>query len=62
MTLMRLLAIALPIAVLATAVLVLPGWIPVLPRPVRRMMVEAALRGVLIVTAGWSWRRRSGRR
>ncbi len=51
-TLVRLLAIALPIAVLATAALVLPGWIPVLPRDVRRMMVEAALRGVLIGYSG----------
>src|SRR5271155_5296910 len=47
-TVTRLLAIALPIAVLATAAAVLPGWIPVLPRAVRRGMVEAALRGVLI--------------
>jgi hypothetical protein len=49
---LRLLAIALPIAVLMTAAVVLPGWIPVLPRAVRRWMVEAALRGVLIGYSG----------
>ncbi|MGP0065261.1 MAG: tetratricopeptide repeat protein [Isosphaeraceae bacterium] len=49
---LRLLAIAVPIAVLATAATVLPGWIPVLPRAVRRGIVEAALRGVLIGYSG----------
>jgi hypothetical protein len=49
---LRLLAIALPIAVLATAAAVLPGWIPVLPRAVRRGIVEVALRGVLIGYSG----------
>ena len=37
--------IALPIAILVMGAIVLPGWIPLLPRGVRRFMVEAALRG-----------------
>jgi hypothetical protein len=45
---LRLFAAALPIAILVTGVIVLPGWIPVLPRVVRRGMVEAVLRTVLI--------------
>jgi hypothetical protein len=44
----RLAAVAVPIAVVATLAIVLPGWIPVLPRELRRAMIEAALRGVLI--------------
>ncbi len=44
---MRSAAVAVPIALVATLAIVLPGWIPVLPRGVRRGMIEAALRGVL---------------
>ena len=43
----RLLALALPIAVVVTAAIVLPGWIPLLPRVIRRGMIEALLRTVL---------------
>ncbi len=45
---MRLAAVAVPFAVGATLAMVLPAWIPLLPRPFRRAMIEAALRGVLI--------------
>ncbi len=45
---LRLAAVAVPIALAATLAIVLPGWIPVLPREWRRAMIEAALRGVLI--------------
>jgi hypothetical protein len=45
---MRLTALAVPIAVAATLAMVLPGWIPLLPREWRRAMIEAALRGVLV--------------
>jgi hypothetical protein len=47
-TALRLLAVSLPIAVLATGAMVLPGWIPVWPRMVRRGMIEALLRTVLV--------------
>ncbi len=46
-TALRLLAMALPIAVLVIGALVLPGWVPVLPRGILRGMIELALRGVL---------------
>jgi hypothetical protein len=45
---MRLCALAVPIAAAVTVAVVLPGWIPLLPRELRRGMIEAALRGVLI--------------
>ena len=41
-------ALAVPIAVLIVACLVLPGWIPLLPRVIRRGMTEALLRAVLV--------------
>lgn len=44
----RLAAVAVPIALVATLAIVLPGWIPVMPRELRRGMVEAALRTVLV--------------
>jgi hypothetical protein len=44
----RLAAVAVPIAVVGALAMVLPGWIPVLPRELRRGMIEAALRSVLI--------------
>ena len=46
---LRLAALALAIAVLAAAVMVIPGWIPLLPRSVRRALVEVLLRTILIV-------------
>src|SRR5438067_3122870 len=47
-TMLRLLALALPLAVLVTGAVALPGWIPLLPRAVRRGMIEAILRTLLI--------------
>jgi hypothetical protein len=44
----RLAAVAVPIALVATFAMVLPGWMAVLPPGVRRTLVEAVLRGVLI--------------
>jgi hypothetical protein len=46
-TALRLLVLAVPVAVVVTAAIVLPGWIPLLPRVVRRGMIEALLRTVL---------------
>src|ERR1700691_1329901 len=46
--LVRFLALALPIAVLIASILIIPGWIPLLPRVIRRGMTEALLRTVLI--------------
>jgi hypothetical protein len=48
-TALRLLVLALLIAIPATALIVLPGWIPVMPRAVYRGMIEVFLRTVLIV-------------
>jgi hypothetical protein len=45
---MRLVALAVPLAVVVTLATVLPGWIPVLPRPLLRAIIEVALRSVLI--------------
>jgi hypothetical protein len=45
---MRLTALALPIAVGATLLLVMPGSLSVLPREWRRTLIESALRGVLL--------------
>jgi hypothetical protein len=45
---MQLAAMAVPFAVAATLAMVLPVWIPLLPRPLRRAFIEAVLRGVLI--------------
>ncbi|HZW32639.1 MAG TPA: hypothetical protein VFF52_18140 [Isosphaeraceae bacterium] len=74
-TTLRLLALAVPIAVVVTAAIVLPGWIPLLPRVVRRGMIETLLRAVLFgytamvlaavvgtpVLIGWAaWGRPSG--
>jgi len=46
---LRLAVLAAAIAVLAMAVMVIPGWIRLLPRPVLRALVEALLRTILIV-------------
>jgi hypothetical protein len=45
---LRLAAVAVPVAVVATLAMVLPGWIPVMPREWRRALIESALRGVLL--------------
>ena len=47
--LLYLCAIAVPFVVLISAELVLPGWIPTLPRPLRRALTEAMLQSVLAV-------------
>src|SRR5580700_6051744 len=44
----RLAAVAVPIAVVVTIAMVLPGWMAVMPTAVRRALFEAVLRGVLI--------------
>ena len=44
----RLTALAVPMTVALVAAIVLPGWIPLLPREVRRGIIEATLRCVLI--------------
>jgi len=46
---LRLAALALAIAVLAAVMMVIPGWIPLLPRSVLRALVEVLLRTILIV-------------
>jgi len=46
---LRLAALAAAIAVAAVAVMVIPGWIPLLPRHVLRALVEVLLRTILIV-------------
>src|SRR5271154_2373037 len=46
---LRLCAVAVPFVVLISAELVLPGWIRVLPRPLRRTLTEAMLQTVLVV-------------
>jgi tetratricopeptide (TPR) repeat protein len=43
-----LVALALPLALLIVAAVVLPGWVPLWPRAVRRAMTETFLRGVLL--------------
>jgi hypothetical protein len=48
---MRALALALPITAAISAALVVPGWIGVLPRPVRRELTEALLQSVLCIYA-----------
>jgi tetratricopeptide (TPR) repeat protein len=45
---LKLLAALLPIAFLIVALLVLPGWVPLWPRELRRALVEGFLRGVLV--------------
>ena len=45
----RLLALALAGTSVISAVLVIPGWIPTLPRPIRRGLTEALLQTVLVV-------------
>jgi hypothetical protein len=45
----RLLALALAGTAAVSATLVLPGWIPTLPRPIRRELTEATLQTVLVV-------------
>ena len=47
--LLYLCAVAVPFVVLLSAELVLPGWIHVLPRPIRRTLTEAMLQTVLVV-------------
>jgi hypothetical protein len=46
--LLRFLALAVPIAVLIASFMIVPGWIPLLPRVIRRGMTEALLRAVLV--------------
>jgi hypothetical protein len=46
---LRLLAFAVPIAIVVIGAVMLPGWVPELPRVVQCGMTEAVLRGVLIV-------------
>jgi hypothetical protein len=45
----RVLALALAGTLVISALLVIPGWIPVLPRPIRRGLTEAFLQTVLAV-------------
>jgi len=45
---LRLTALAVPIALLIAAALVIPLWVPALPRPFRRALTEAMLRTVLV--------------
>src|SRR5262249_9203137 len=45
---LRLLALALPIAVLVSGIVVLPAWVAVLPRTVQRAITETILRAVLV--------------
>ncbi len=45
----RLLAVSLVGTAVISAVLVIPGWIPTLSRPVRRELTEAILQTVLVV-------------
>ena len=47
--LLYLCAIAVPFVVLISAELVIPGWVPTLPRPFRRALTEALLQTVLVV-------------
>ena len=47
--LLRLCAVAVPFVVLISAELVVPGWIRVLPRLLRRTLTEAMLQTVLVV-------------
>ncbi len=47
--LIKLVAVALPLAVLVAVCLALPVWIPLLPRAVLRGLTEALLRTVLVV-------------
>ena len=51
----RLLALALPVVLLVLAVLVLPGYVPLVPRWIRRRVVEAVLRGLLAAYFGASF-------
>ncbi|HMF35372.1 MAG TPA: hypothetical protein VKF17_01980, partial [Isosphaeraceae bacterium] len=46
---LRIAAVARTLALLILAFVVLPGWIPLLPRAVVRRMTESFLRGVLLV-------------
>ena len=43
----RVLALALAGTLVISAVLVIPGWIPILPRPIRRELTESLLQTVL---------------
>jgi hypothetical protein len=67
---LRLVALGLTIALVIAAALVIPGWVPLLPRPLRRGLTEAMLRTVLVVYSalfltalagppvfGWLWAR-----
>ncbi len=45
----RVLSLALVGTSVISAVLVIPGWIPTLPRPIRRALTEALLQTVLVV-------------
>ncbi|MDR3622735.1 MAG: tetratricopeptide repeat protein [Paludisphaera borealis] len=44
---LRILGIAVPLALALTAVVVLPGWVPLFPRAMQRGMTEGLLRGTL---------------
>jgi tetratricopeptide (TPR) repeat protein len=44
---LRILGIAVPLALAATAVIVLPGWVPLFPRAVQRGLTEGLLHGTL---------------
>ncbi len=46
---LRIAAVAATLALLIVAIVVLPGWIPLLPRSVARRLTESFLRGVLLV-------------
>ena len=46
----RVLALALAGTLVISAFLVIPGWIPTLPRPIRRGITEALLQTVLVVS------------
>ena len=48
----RIIALAMAVALLVSAVLVIPGWIPLLPRSVRRGLTEGMLRAVLFGYGG----------
>ena len=45
---LRMVGVAVTLALLIVAAVVLPGWIPLLPRAVRRRVTEYLLRGVLL--------------
>jgi Tetratricopeptide repeat len=48
----RIIAISVAVALLASALLVIPGWVPLLPRSARRGLTEGMLRVVLVGYGG----------